>query len=210
MPADGLRPDCDMPVPAGVGNGPHRGRPLDFPKPASAVTGSKRRSGARPSPGWATAVFLVLVVLFAACAKKSGPAIPTEPPGGALVAFRSHVVAVELAVNQAEWEKGLMNRTTMGTNNGMLFLFPSATGSPFYMKDTLIPLSVAFLQRTKGQTYKVIDLKDMTPCKADPCKLYYASLSYDAALEVNEGWFARNGVHVGSTAEVGRAPTPHS
>ena len=207
MSADGLCPDCDMPVPAGVYNCPHCGQPLDFPKPASSF-GRKRRDGAKAAgSGCATTLVLALVVLFAACAKTSRSAIPTEPPGGALVAFGTHVVAVELAVNQAEWQTGLMNRKSLGTDSGMLFLFPSPSGSPFYMKDTLIPLSVAFLQRKQGETYKVIQVTDMTPCKADPCKLYYASLSYDAALEVNEGWFAKNGVHAGTTARVGRAPT---
>jgi uncharacterized membrane protein (UPF0127 family) len=113
---------------------------------------------------------------------------------------------VELAINEQQWEHGLMDRKTMAMNSGMLFLFPAPSASAFYMYRTLIPLSVAFLQRRQGQTYKVIGIQDMTPCHADPCKLYYAPLSYDAALEVNEGWFARHGVDTGSTAQVGRAP----
>src|SRR4029077_1590428 len=110
-----------------------------------------------------------------------------------------------------EWEHGLMDRKSLAPDAGMLFLFPSPQKSAFYMFKTLIPLQIAFLQRKQGQTYRVVKLFEMTPCPAsDPhqCHLYDPGLSYDAALEVNGGWFTSNGVHVGSTGQVGRAPEP--
>jgi uncharacterized membrane protein (UPF0127 family) len=156
------------------------------------------------------AVAVALIVVAAGCGRGAGPAIPTEPPGGALVAFGSHIVAVELAIDETQWEHGLMDRKTLGANSGMLFLFPKPSASPFYMYRTLIPLSVAFLRRTRGQRYRVLEILDMTPCRStDPgrCRLYDPKTTYDAALEVNLGWFARSGVHPGSQAQVGRAPT---
>jgi len=209
MSIDGLCPDCDMPVPADAETCPHCGSVLDLLPPLTSPRRRKQERAAskRSASGCLTTLVALLLVAVAACTRAAGPTIPTEPPGGALVAFHSHVVAVELAVRQDEWEKGLMGRTHLDANSGMLFLFPQASSLAFYMKNTLIPLSIAFLQRKQGQTYRVAKVLDMTPCKADPCHLYNPGVSYDAALEVNSGWFVRNGVHIGSTAQVGRAPT---
>jgi len=150
----------------------------------------------------------VLLVSASCGTKKPAQTFPSAPPGGALVAFRKHVVAVELATTPDEWQRGLMSRRHLGADAGMLFLFPSAQKTGFWMKDTLIPLQIAFLKRTTGQTYRVAALFEMTPCKADPCHIYDPKASYDAALEVNTGWFTAHGVHVGSTGQVGRAPSP--
>ncbi len=158
---------------------------------------------------FAWAVFLVVFVLASGCAKKNpAAAIPTAPPGGALVAFRKQVVAVELAVSPGQWQKGLMGRRRLDPQSGMLFLFPNEQKSGFWMKDTLIPLSIAFMKRTTGQTYRVVRIFEMTPCKADPCHIYDPKAAYDVALEVNTGWFRRHGVHEGSIGRVGRAPEP--
>src|SRR5438477_10714567 len=152
----------------------------------------------------------VLLALVVACAKKPTTAIPTAPPGGVLVAFRKHIVAAEVAAAPAEWQRGLMARKHLGANAGMLFLFPTPQRLGFWMKDTLIPLQIAFLKRTHDQTYRIVRLIEMTPCHADPCHIYDPGVSYDAALEVNSRWFGVHNVHVGSTGQVGRAPTPKS
>jgi len=152
---------------------------------------------------------LLLLVVFAACSPTSKSATPTEPPGGALMAFGNHVAAVELAVTAPEWQKGLMNRKEMDPDHGMAFIFPSSQQLGFWMKDTLIPLSIAFMQRKQGQTYRVAKILDMQPCPASAgnnCTIYNPNVSYDLALEMNLGWFRRNGVHVGSTGRLGRAP----
>jgi uncharacterized membrane protein (UPF0127 family) len=124
------------------------------------------------------------------------------------MAFGKHVVAVELAFTPAEWEKGLMNRKHMDADHGMAFIFGAPTRAPFWMKDTLIPLSVAFLQRKQGQTYRVAKILDMQPCPrsaGNNCPFYDPKTPYDVALEVNLGWFRDNAVHVGTTARLGRA-----
>jgi uncharacterized membrane protein (UPF0127 family) len=143
----------------------------------------------------------------AACARSAGPAIPTAPPGGALMAFGKHVIAVEVAADAAEWQRGLMGRKHMAENSGMLFVFPSPQRLGFWMKDTLIPLQIAFLQRTTGQSYRVAKLFEMTPCHADPCHIYDPATSYDVALEANAGWFSTNHIHVGSVGKLGSAPS---
>ena len=99
-------------------------------------------------------------------------------------------VNVEIATTTAELEKGLMNRTAMGEDHGMLFVFPVEQQLSFWMKDTLIPLSVAFID-SNG---RIVDIQDMQPQdltnhnSVEPAKY---------ALEVNQGFFEKRGVKAG-------------
>lgn len=95
-------------------------------------------------------------------------------------------IAVEVADTQAEREQGLMGRETLPAEAGMAFVFPEDHRGPFWMKDTLIPLSIAFYS-AEGRILKILD---MEPCKADPCPLYDPGVAYRGALEVNQGAFA--------------------
>ncbi len=103
------------------------------------------------------------------------------------------VLKVEIASTPEAWQRGLMFRESLPEDQGMLFLFPKATGAPFWMKNTLIPLSIAFAD----QNGKILRMLDMDPCKADPCPSYYPGVAYRQALEVNQGWFQRHGVKEG-------------
>jgi len=100
---------------------------------------------------------------------------------------------VEVASTPEAWERGLMFRKELPQNQGMLFVFPQASGSPFWMKNTLIPLSIAFADG-EGVILRILD---MTPCLSDPCPTYYPGVAYRQALEVNQGWFRQNGVREG-------------
>jgi uncharacterized protein len=91
-----------------------------------------------------------------------------------------------------------MGRTSLPENEGMLFTFPSSHTGAFWMKDTLIPLSVAFYS-TDGRIVRILD---MTPCKRDPCDLYDPGLAYRGALEVNLGAFRRWGISAGDRLRI--------
>ncbi len=93
--------------------------------------------------------------------------------------------------------QGLMGRTSLPQDGGMAFLFDEETTAAFWMKDTLIPLSILFWQ-SDG---RIIDILDMRPCRADPCPMYRASGPYVGAIEMNRGAFERLGVEVGDTLE---------
>ncbi len=103
------------------------------------------------------------------------------------------LLKVEIASTPEAWQRGLMYREHLPEDRGLLFLFPQATGSPFWMKNTLIPLSIAFAD----QNGKILRILDMEPCTKDPCPTYYPGVAYRQALEVNQGWFARHGVKEG-------------
>jgi uncharacterized membrane protein (UPF0127 family) len=166
----------------------------------------------------------ILAVAVSACSPDeplgSPPASPdpgaapevTDAPSGPRVRFGDHVVSVEVADDDYERVRGLMDRRRLGADDGMLFVFPSRTTGFFWMKNTLIPLSIAFLRRHDGRELRVVEILDMEPCRAaNPdadCPRYRSQTSYDFALEVNQGWFRRSGVSEGDRAMVeGPVPT---
>jgi len=102
-------------------------------------------------------------------------------------------VAVEIADSDEEREVGLMNRESLAEDAGMLFVFEEDVDFGFWMKNTLIPLSIAFAD-ADGEIVRILD---MEPCEADPCRVYDPEASYRTALEVNQGAFADWGVAEG-------------
>jgi uncharacterized membrane protein (UPF0127 family) len=66
------------------------------------------------------------------------------------------------------------------------------------MKDTLIPLSIAFW----NEQDRIVAILDMEPCEADPCPSYDPEVEFEGALEVNQGFFEEHGVEVGDTVEL--------
>jgi hypothetical protein len=96
---------------------------------------------------------------------------------------------VVVADDLEERVQGLMNVPSLPDDAGMLFVWPEDTLSGFWMKDTLIPLSIAFV--TAGGV--IIDIQDMVPLSEE---LISAPQPYRYAVEVNQGWFADNDVRV--------------
>jgi uncharacterized protein len=138
---------------------------------------------------------LALAVL-AGCGGGGG----SEAGAQAVLSHGDHeeTITVEIADTAAEREQGLMGRETLPADAGMAFVFPGEHRGPFWMKDTLIPLSIAFYS-ADGRILKILD---MEPCEADPCPLYDPGVSYRGALEVNEGAFAGWGISEGDRLRI--------
>jgi hypothetical protein len=102
-----------------------------------------------------------------------------------------HVIQAELAVTPLQKMIGMMNRRSMGANEGMLFVYDSAGQQCFWMRNTLIPLTIAFI----GDDGRIVNLADMAPldetshCSEQPVRF---------ALEMNQGWFAKRGIKPGA------------
>ncbi len=113
-------------------------------------------------------------------------------------------VRVEIADTSETQEYGLMCRTTLEPDAGMLFIFADATKEPFWMKDTLIPLSIAFID----SGWHIVSMMDMKvePDPANPVAVYAPPRPYRYALEVNQGFFAQHGIDAG--AHVSFLPNP--
>jgi len=104
---------------------------------------------------------------------------------------RTTPVRVEIADTPAAQEVGLMCRTSLDPDAGMLFEYKDLTRGAFWMKDTLIPLSIAFIDGN----WRIVSLMDMKvapdPDKG-PFEYYTPARSYRYALEVNQGFFAQH------------------
>ena len=105
---------------------------------------------------------------------------------------------VEVADTTDERRTGLMGRETMSPYEGMAFLWTDPVIGSFWMKDTLIPLSIAFWD----EGGRIVSIMDMEPCRSDPCPTYTPDASYVGAVEVRQGELARRGVGVGDTVDL--------
>ncbi len=104
---------------------------------------------------------------------------------------------VEIADDTPEQIRGLMYRTALAEDRGMLFVYPDEEQRSFWMKNTLIPLSIAFMD-SEG---RLVDIQDMKPLDDDPPH-YVSAEPAQYALEVNRGFFEEHGVEVGDRAEL--------
>ncbi len=101
---------------------------------------------------------------------------------------------VELAIDAGDQARGLMYRKKLGADRGMLFVYEGEEHRSFWMKNTYIPLSIAYIDAER----EIVHITDMLPRSMDshpslhPCQY---------ALEVNRGWFDENGVVVGDRVE---------
>ncbi len=105
---------------------------------------------------------------------------------------------VEVARTPANRAVGLMGRVSLPKDQGMVFLFRSAVRDTFCMKDTLIPLSIAFWDEER----RIVAILDMEPCETDPCPTYGPDEPYVGAVEVNRGFFEEHGVVQGDRVEL--------
>ena len=101
-------------------------------------------------------------------------------------------IEVEVAANPEDRSRGLMHRESMPGDHGMLFLFPDERIRSFWMKNTPLPLSIAYAD-AGGRIVRILDL---VPLSEQP-RPSGAPAKY--ALEMNQGWFARNGVFEGDS-----------
>lgn len=99
---------------------------------------------------------------------------------------------VEIADSPSKRSIGLMHRTSLGKNEGMLFAFPKSDLQSFWMKNTLIPLSIGYFD----ENGILLEIYQMKPNQTD--EIYNSKKKAIYALEVNQGWFQRNGIHPGS------------
>jgi len=101
-----------------------------------------------------------------------------------------HVLNVEVAKSPQEHTIGLMFRKSMPTNDGMLFIFDRPGQQCFWMKNTLLPLSVAFI----GDDGSIANIEEMKPQTLDS---HCSTKEVRYVLEMNEGWFAKRGIKAG-------------
>jgi len=132
----------------------------------------------------------LLVVTLVAVASAAGCGRP--PASGVLHTIKvgGAAAAVEVAADPETRTRGLSGRTSLPDGQGMLFFFPKAAVVSFWMKDTHVPLSIAFITPDG----KIAEIKDMRP---ESLETHSSSAPVAMALEMPGGWFGRNGVRPG-------------
>jgi uncharacterized membrane protein (UPF0127 family) len=134
----------------------------------------------------AVAFQVLSAVSVAACPRK----LPTT-----LIDIKDARLLVEVAATPAARRCGLSLRSGLEKNQGMLFVFPATQPLTFWMKDTWIPLSIAFLDKHG----RILSIQKMTPMQT--AEKYRSPRPTRYALEVNQGWFEIHGVHEGDIVE---------
>lgn len=107
----------------------------------------------------------------------------------------SHTLLIDIADSPTERAAGLSNRDSLADDHGMLFIFDQVDHHVFWMKDTTIPLSVAFID----EGGRIVDIQDMQPLSLD---YHRAAVPALCALEVNQGWFSRHRIGIGDTLTI--------
>ena len=102
---------------------------------------------------------------------------------------------VKVARSEEEQSRGLMFRESLGWKEGMLFVYDREKILTFWMKNTSLPLTIAFLDR-RG---KIVDIQALEPFSL---RVHYSALPAQYALEVNRGWFEKNGIQVGDVIQI--------
>ena len=157
---------------------------LPMAGPHMALWGATHRAAVIAWLCWAA-----LCVLLGATPAAQAQDAPQQLPAITLTAGM-HRISAEVARTPEQRAIGLMHRKTMPSHAGMLFVFDQPEPLCFWMKNTLIPLSIAFLQ-DDGTILNIEEMRPMTlesHCSSRPARL---------ALEMNAGWFAKRGLKPG-------------
>jgi uncharacterized protein len=112
------------------------------------------------------------------------------------VVINGKILVVELPVDKTDTARGLMYRDSMPEDHGMLFCYEAPSFMSFWMKNTRLPLSIAFIDKNN----RIDTILDMEPL--DTSRRYFPEHRCMTALEMNQGWFAGNGITVGATVEL--------
>ena len=148
---------------------------------------------------------MLAAVSLASCGESDGDSgtTATDPPGFTRITFvnkdGSEVdLLVEVADTGEERARGLMFRERLPEEQGMLFVFDEAVQATFWMKDTTIPLSIAFIEG-EGE---IVDIQDMEPLSEE---LHTPGEPYLYAVEANQGWFEEKRIGIGSGVRIARS-----
>ncbi|MFA6550960.1 MAG: DUF192 domain-containing protein [Patescibacteria group bacterium] len=123
-----------------------------------------------------------------------GIKLPSSSANTENICFKNDCFKVELAVTQIERAQGLMYRDKMEIDRGMFFIFPNVGSYDFWMKHTLIPLDIIWLD----ENYQVVDIKNnAAPCLQTSCPIFTSSVRAKFVLEINGGQAEKIGLKVG-------------
>jgi uncharacterized membrane protein (UPF0127 family) len=148
--------------------------------------------GPRRPRAWIGAIFSLALIEATTLAAAELPTVD--------LAIKGHRLVAEIAADDATRTTGLMNRFSLQPDHGMLFVFRTAQPQAFWMKNTYVPLSIAFI----GSDGRILNIEDMAPL-TESTHPSQGLARY--ALEMKKGWFDQHGIKSGdSVAGLEKAP----
>ncbi|NRA07663.1 MAG: DUF192 domain-containing protein [Myxococcales bacterium] len=154
-------------------------------------SGAGDRRGLRALAVRLRALLACALLLGSACGERAPAAAPSVLPQ-TRIRVGNVDAQVEVAATPAVRKRGLMFREVLAADHGMLFIFPDERLRVFWMRNTRIPLSIAYAD-SGG---RIVQIADMEPLSEGSVP---SGVPARYALEMNRGWFARHGVRVGDT-----------
>ncbi|MBS3083342.1 DUF192 domain-containing protein [Candidatus Pacearchaeota archaeon] len=143
---------------------------------------------------WTIIIVIIILIGFFIWSEREQPQILTDGPK---VCFGETCFNVEIVDTPAEREIGLMNRVELDSDSGMLFVFENEGYYPFWMKNTLIPLDMIWIDKNNS----IIDIRTALPCEADPCEVISPSGDALYVLEINADIASEKRIITGMQAE---------
>ncbi len=143
-----------------------------------------------------------LAVFLFGCTQETQNPLAPEPPlveqplAENQLCFEEKCIQIERALTSQEQSRGLMYRESLCEECGMLFVFGDEQTRTFWMKNTLIPLDLVWINAEK----EVVGVTQAEPCESDPCPTYSSPEPAKYVLEVNAGFAQENGIKEGSVA----------
>lgn len=122
-----------------------------------------------------------------------------RPTSKKIVLPNAQIIKVEVADSTLKRAKGLMYRKHLDENTGMLFIFDDQTKHIFWMKNTLIPLDMIWVD----ENFKIVDISvNVQPCKTISCQTYMPASPAKYVLEVNGGYSEKQSIKIGDTLQL--------
>ncbi len=140
--------------------------------------------------------FLIVLILILVVILAYSFSIFNQKP---YVKINDKIIHVEIADEPEEREKGLMFRENLKNDGGMFFVFDYEMNLTFWMKNTIIPLDIIFIDKDMV----IIKIhENAQPCKGDPCEIYSSEEHSKYVLEVNGGFSKVNNIQVGDEIDL--------
>lgn len=139
-------------------------------------------------------MLVIILALFVVIISKNSE----DKKENIVIKFQTAEINAEVADTQEKIERGLMHRESLCEDCGMIFVFDKEKETNFWMKNTLIPLDIIFLDENK----EIVNIaENAVPCKTEECALYPSQFPVKYAIEVNAGFVDKKGIKLGEKAE---------
>lgn len=156
---------------------------------------------------WISTLFLIFVFLSMPILGISDSSSGTESPETGYVCINNRCFTVEIAATQSERQYGLMNRKSLDSDRGMLFIFENEGNHNFWMKNTFIPLDIIWINSSQNIVYIH---RNAQPCSSYYCQPIDPGQNASYVLEINGGLSDKYNISIGDKASISFIPSLNS